>query len=97
VYSRPDSPTTVDDILIVTAFLFANNALRWIRRFRNIDKETMDVRAELQSRAQVTSARRLVMNVDARVFVSPQCQDGEEADSSMSVDGANSQSIDQAS
>jgi hypothetical protein len=83
--------------MIVTALFSANNALRWIRRFRNIDKETVDVRAELRSCAQVTSARRLVMNVDARVFVSPQCQDGEEADSSMSVDGANSQSIDQAS
>jgi uncharacterized protein (DUF2235 family) len=83
--------------MIVTALFSANNALRWIRRFRNIDKETVDVRAELRSCAQVTSARRLVMNVDSRKFVSPQCQDGEEADSSVSVDGANSQSIDQAS
>jgi hypothetical protein len=50
VYLRPDSPATVDVVLMVTRFVFADNALRRVRRFRNIDKVRMDVQIELCSR-----------------------------------------------
>jgi hypothetical protein len=38
VLATRDSPATVDVILMATKFVFANNVLRRVRRFRNIDK-----------------------------------------------------------
>jgi hypothetical protein len=43
VYMRPDSPATVDVILTVTKLVFASKALRRVRRFRNINRKTVDV------------------------------------------------------
>jgi len=52
VYLRPDNPVTVDVVLTVARLVLASKALRRVKQFRNIDRKTVGVQAQLCSRSK---------------------------------------------